>query len=121
MSMSEKRKSPRVSSIHLFNYVHLGLEEKDPDTQGMGRTINLSKSGIMLETHIPFIENNTLDVVVGLKEDMLTLRGKIVFSKATDSGQYQSGIEFLSLDDKSEQILQRYIDAFNVLPPNASA
>ncbi len=118
--MSEKRKSPRISSIHLFNYVHLGLEEKGPDTQGMGRTINVSKSGIMLETHIPFIENNTLDVVVGLKEEMLTLRGKIVFSKATDAGQYQSGVEFLSVDDESEQILQRYIEAFNAMPPKAN-
>jgi hypothetical protein len=79
----------------------------------MGRTINVSESGIMLETHISFAENDTVDVVVGLKEDMVTIRGKVIFNRSTETGRYQHGIEFLAIDDDSLDILKRYIEAFN--------
>lgn len=112
--MNEKRKHSRVDSIYLLNYVNLD-ENDDELMQGMGRTINVSESGIMLETHIPFKENDTVDVVVGLKDDMVTIRGKVIFTRSTDNGRFQSGIQFLSIDDPSLETLRRYIDAFNAL------
>jgi hypothetical protein len=113
--MNEKRKYSRVDSIYLLNYVHRDANNSDSVTQGMGRTINVSESGIMLETHIPFAEKDTVDVVVGLKEDMVTIGGKVVFSHTTETGRFQSGIEFVSIDDDSLTILRRYIKAFNAL------
>ncbi|WP_372679568.1 PilZ domain-containing protein [Desulfosarcina sp.] len=112
--MNEKRKHSRVDSIYLLNYVNLDENEKEM-MQGMGRTINVSESGIMLETHVAFSENDTVDVVVGLKEDMVTIRGKVVFSRTTDTGLHQSGIQFLTIADASLATLRRYIDAFNAL------
>lgn len=119
--MSEKRKYARVDSIYLLNYVHHDAENSDSLTQGMGRTINVSESGIMLETHIPLGEKDTVDVVVGLKEDMVTIRGKVVFSRATETGRFQSGIEFVSIADDSLKTLKRYIEAFNALPPTSDS
>lgn len=112
--MNEKRKYTRVDSIYLLNYVNLDENDKEL-MQGMGRTINVSQSGIMLETHLPFKENDTVDVVVGLKEDMVTIRGKVIFTRTADSGRYQSGIQFLHIEDESLATLRRYIDAFNAL------
>jgi len=116
--MNEKRKHSRVDSIYLLNYVHLDENDKQ-DIQGMGRTINVSESGIMLETHVALKENDTIDVVVGLKEDMVPIRGKVVFTRAAESNRYQSGIQFLAIDDTSLATLRRYIDAFNALSANA--
>ncbi|MBC2713355.1 MAG: PilZ domain-containing protein [Desulfosarcina sp.] len=116
--MNEKRKHSRVDSIYLLNYVHLD-ENDNAMMQGMGRTINVSESGIMLETHVSFGENDTVDVVVGLKEDMVTIRGKVVFARATETGRYQSGIQFLTIEDASLETLRRYIDAFNAFSANA--
>jgi len=116
--MNEKRKHSRVDSIYLLSYVNLDENDKEM-MQGMGRTINVSESGIMLETHVAFSENDTVDVVVGLKEDMVTIRGKVIFSRTTDTGQYQSGIQFLAIEDSSLATLRRYIDAFNALSANA--
>jgi c-di-GMP-binding flagellar brake protein YcgR len=115
MSMNEKRKYSRVDSIYLLNYEHIDKNNNDSVTQGMGRTINVSESGIMLETHIPFNENDIIKVVVGLKEDMVTIRGKVVFNRPTQTGRFQSGIEFLSIDDSSLKTLRRYINAFNAM------
>ena len=112
--MNEKRKHSRVDSIYLLNYVN--LDENDEELmQGMGRTINVSESGIMLETHVAFNENDTVDVVVGLKEDMVTIRGKVVFNRTAETGRYQSGIQFLSIEESSLATLRLYIDAFNAL------
>ena len=118
--MTEKRKHSRVDSIYLLNYVHLDKDGKKL-MQGMGRTINVSESGIMLETHVSLSENDTVDVVVGLKEDMVTIRGKVIFTRATENGRYQSGIEFLSIEDTSLATLRRYIDAFNALSGDTPA
>ena len=116
--MNEKRKHSRVDSIYLLNYVNLDENDKEM-MQGMGRTINVSESGLMLETHVAFSENDTVDVVVGLKEDMVTIRGKVVFSRTTDTGLFQSGIQFLAIEDASLATLRRYIDAFNAMSANA--
>lgn len=118
--MSEKRKYSRVDSIYLLNYVHRDANNNDAVTQGMGRTINVSESGILLETHIPFGDSDTVDVVVGLKEDMVTIGGKVVFTRATETSRFQSGIEFLTIDDDSLKTLRRYIEAFNSLSTSAS-
>lgn len=110
--MNEKRKHSRVDSIYLLNYVNLDEDDKEM-RQGMGRTMNVSESGIMLETHVPFRENDAVDVVVGLKEDMVPIRGKVIFTRTVETGRFQSGIEFLTIDDVSLATLRRYIDAFN--------
>ena len=112
--MNEKRRHSRVESIYLLSYVN--LDENDEELmQGMGRTINVSESGIMLETHVAFKEQDTVDVVVGLKEDMVTIRGKVIFTRSADSGRYQSGIQFLTIEKDSLATLRRYIEAFNAL------
>jgi len=112
--MNEKRKHSRVESIYLLSYVNLD-ENNEELMQGMGRTINVSESGIMLETHVAFKEQDTVDVIVGLKEDMVTIRGKVIFTRIADSGRYQSGIQFLAIKEDSLSTLRRYIEAFNAL------
>ncbi|PIE67676.1 MAG: hypothetical protein CSA23_02560 [Deltaproteobacteria bacterium] len=112
--MNEKRKHSRVDSIYLLNYVHLDENDKKI-LQGMGRTMNVSESGIMLETHVSFNENDTVDVVVGLKEDMVTIRGKVIFTRVSETGRYQSGIQFLAIEKASLTTLRRYIHAFNAI------
>lgn len=112
--MDERRKHDRVESIYLLNYVHLGKNNKIL-MQGMGRTLNVSETGIMLETHVPFSQDDDMDVVVGLKNDMVTIRGKIIFSKTIKKGKHQAGIQFSAIDEVSLSTLRRYIEAFNKL------
>lgn len=112
--MTDKRKHSRVDSIYLLNYVYLDADGKEL-LQGMGRTINVSETGIMLEVHVPFQEKNCVDVVVGLKEEMVPIRGKVIFTRRIDNGQYQSGIEFLTIEPFAIDILRNYIQAFNHL------
>ena len=51
MNTNEKRKHPRVNALNL-SYICLD-EDQQVIKQGMGRTLNVSESGILLETHFP--------------------------------------------------------------------
>jgi c-di-GMP-binding flagellar brake protein YcgR len=111
--IEEKRKHSRIGSMHLLNYIY--LDESDGETiQGMGRTLNVSESGLLLETHNPIDTRNIISLTVGLEEEMVDIKGRIVYSKKNENGMFESGIEFFDIDDPAQRILRRYISEFNI-------
>ncbi|MDL2320949.1 PilZ domain-containing protein [Desulfosarcina sp. OttesenSCG-928-B08] len=116
--MKEKRMHTRADSVCLLNYVFVD-EDAAQSIQGMGRTINVSESGIMLEVHEPFQENNTIDVAIGLMEDIVPIRGKVVFTNPTHTGKYHSGIKFLVVEPPARETLRHYILEFNAASAEA--
>jgi hypothetical protein len=117
MTNEEKRKHSRIDSLNLLNYVYSD-ESGDGSTQGMGRTLNVSESGILLETHTPININNIISLTIGLEEDVVGIKGRIVYSKENDNNMYESGIEFFDVDGKAKEILKKYITAFNARQMN---
>ncbi len=112
MGLDERRKFYRVDSINLLNYVYRtnGGEE---ELQGMGRTLNISESGILLETHVPIEEGFVLSLMIGLEDDLVVvIKGTVVFMLPNAKGRFESGIKFLEMDDKSFKTLKAYIAAF---------
>ncbi len=113
MSMvSEKRKHQRKASLNLL---HIGVyKEGNLIKQGAGRTLNISESGILLEIHFPIdTDNVVIQLTIGLKEDLLEIKGKSVRYIQTESGKYQIGIMFDKITDKTtDKILKKYIGAF---------
>ena len=113
MTKEEKRKHSRIDSLHLLNYVY--TEAKDEGAmQGMGRTLNISESGILLETHTPISVGVTISLTIGFEEEMVEIKGRVVYTKENAEDMYESGIEFHSMDKNSHDILKRYIVAFNI-------
>ena len=51
MAIKERRKSGRIDSLNL-SYVLVDGDAGEPQKQTMGRTLDVSKDGIRLETHI---------------------------------------------------------------------
>lgn len=112
MNQNEKRQHIRVDSIHLLNYVYYDDTGKET-MQGMGRTLNVSESGILLETHTVLELHHEVSLGIGIEDEMVDIRGKIVFTKKTDNGMYESGIQFLNPPETAEDILKRFIEVFN--------
>ena len=112
--MEEKRKHTRIGSLNLLNYIYLDDSESET-TQGMGRTLNVSESGLLLETHVPINTRNIISLTIGLKEEMVDINGRIVYSKKNENGMFESGIEFFDVDDSAQKILRQYISEFNSL------
>ena len=107
MTFKNKRKHQRFESLNL-SYVCLD-ENKKVVTQGMGRTLNISESGILLETHFPIEPEYLVMLTIGLEEDLLDINGKPIHSRSNDDGKFEVGIEFLDPDKDSILVLKDFI------------
>jgi c-di-GMP-binding flagellar brake protein YcgR len=110
MATKEKRKHARISSLNL-SYVCLD-ENNKIIKQGMGRSLNVSESGILLETHFPIDDQHIVTLTLGLEEDLIDIKGRPVHTRINDAGKYEVGIEFLKSDAKTRKALKKFIDAF---------
>ncbi len=112
MAPQEKRKHARIDSLNLSYFC---LDENNQIIkQGMGRTLNVSESGILLETHFPIEKKHTIALTVGLEEDLVEITGRLVHSRTNDDGKHEVGIEFLKINAKARKVLKQFIDAFQL-------
>jgi c-di-GMP-binding flagellar brake protein YcgR len=111
MSQDDKRKDPRVKSPNLLAYLCMD-EEKNKIIQGMGRTLNVSEGGILLETHVPIDQRHTVLLTIAMEDDLMHFKGKIAHSKEREDGRFESGVEFLEMDEQKLRFLRQYIIIF---------
>ena len=109
MTSENKRKYERIESLNL-SYICLD-EDENIVKQGMGRTLNLSLAGILLETHFRIETNHVVQLTISLEEELMDIRGNPVHVKSFGGGKFQIGIEFIDLDEKSTDILQKFINS----------
>jgi hypothetical protein len=107
MTSDNKRKHERIQSLNL-SYICLD-EDQNIIKQGMGRTLNISESGILLETHFPIEPNHVVQLTISLEEDLLDLKGKPVHVRSSDEGKYEIGIHFVELDQNASDLLKKFI------------
>ncbi len=110
MSNSERR-YVRMESLNLLDYV-LVDEKGEIVTRAMGRTLNISEKGILLETHIKFDPGQVLRITIGLEEDLVDLKGLVKHAEERDDKTYSAGIEFLEFDGEGSRVLRNYLEAF---------
>jgi hypothetical protein len=78
----------------------------------MGRTLDVSEGGILLETH-QFIESPYIVFLsLGLGDEVADIRGKVIYSRKAQNGRVESGIDFREEDDTQRRIVRNYLKAF---------
>jgi hypothetical protein len=112
MNNEEKRKHSRIDSLNLLNYIHFD-ESEEESAQGMGRTLNVSESGILLETHHIIDTGNIVSLTIGFEEDVVDIKGRTIYSNKNDRDMFESGIEFFDVDADAQKVLRQYIAVFN--------
>ena len=108
MTSENKRKHERIQSLNL-SYICID-EDENIVKQGMGRTLNLSETGILLETHFPIELNHVVQLTISLEEDLLDIKGKPVHVRPRDQGKYEIGIQFVELDPSASQIIKKFVN-----------
>ena len=111
MSGSDKRKYSRVASTNLLNYVCMD-ENGEPCHQGMGRTLNVSESGMLLETYTPIDSEAPISINIGIEEELVDIEGKVIYLKESAKDIYEAGIQFSKIDEKERVTLLKFIEAF---------
>lgn len=107
-----KRRHERYDSLNLISYVCLDSDGKEW-TQGMGRTLNISETGLQLETHEPIESKYVVLLSIGIEDDLVDIRGKVVYCNRGMENKFESGIEFLEVPPEAYTILKRYINEFH--------
>jgi hypothetical protein len=107
MKTKEHRKFPRFDSLNL-SYICLD-EDQQAVKQGMGRTLNLSESGILLETYFPIASEHTVILSIGLKNKVVDLKGRPVHLRSLGKEVYEVGIEFIETDPQTLKTLKKFL------------
>jgi len=110
MNIQEKRKHARVSSLNL-SYICLN-EDNEIIKQGMGRTLNVSESGILLETNFPVDLSHKVMLNIGFEEQIIEIKGKPIHCKKDDQGLYEIGIEFQDSNPQITKTIEKFVKAF---------
>ncbi len=111
MVQEERRKKPRVNSLNLLSY--LCMDENDEVVmQGVGRTLTVSQGGILLETHAPIDPGHAVSLVIAIENDLVDVKGKVVYSSTGKEGRFNTGIQFVEPDETILKILKESIAAF---------
>ena len=107
-----KRKHERYDTLNLLSYVSVDSEGKEW-SQGMGRTLNISENGMKLETHEPVDTRYTLLLSIGMEDEVVDIKGKVVYCNRGAEAKFESGIEFKQVKPDAMSVLQKYIKEFH--------
>lgn len=102
-----QRKHARTASLNLSFFC---IDQDDNVmAQGMGRTLNLSETGILLETSIAMEPGQSVDMEIALQNDLIDARGTVAHCKAIDADHYHTGIEFSQISNADMEILKSHL------------
>jgi len=111
MTTKEQRKKPRVDSQNLLSYVCVDGNNQEVG-QGMGRTLNVSEGGILLETHIPIDQEYAIVFTIAMEDDLMNIRGKVTFNKKREDGKFETGIKFIETDEETIRFIKQFVILF---------
>jgi hypothetical protein len=119
MSNSERRRYVRPESLNLLDYIVVD-EHGVQGYYNMGRTLNISIGGILMETHIQLTAGQQVMITIGLEDELVDVMGRIIHSTSHHDGMFHNGIEFFHASVEDRRIINKYVEAFHQRYPEAS-
>ncbi|MGM0417575.1 MAG: PilZ domain-containing protein [Thermodesulfobacteriota bacterium] len=111
-NMNERRKySLRPESVNLV-YFAVYNQENILVQQGMGKTLNISEGGILLETYEKISEQGSIYLSLGFKDETVDVKAEIAHMKVKKENIYHTGLSFSDVSEKKDKI-KKYIKIFN--------
>jgi len=116
----DQRRYPRVPIDNQITYA-LVDEQGDEMGRGLGRALNVSQGGILIQTSRPVTSKYIFLVCTDLRSNFIENIGKVVFSNENEDGTFNTGISFRG--DHSDNVkfrkeLIRLYHRQHVLKPN---
>lgn len=100
-----KRKHARTDSLNLSFFC---IDEDDNImAQGMGRTLNISETGLLLETSIQMTPGQSVDMEIAFQNDLINARGTVAHSTPAADDHFNAGIEFASISKADLEIIKK--------------
>ncbi len=110
MKPKERRKDMRIDSINLLDITV--TEDQIAVNQGMGRTLNISESGILLETHFSVDLNSSLGLDIAIENHLIHLTGNVIHCEPSQDKKFKIGLQYLDIDQSALQVIRKLIKIF---------
>ena len=112
MEDKDRRKFPRVEVFSSISYVCVDNKGNLID-QDTGVALNISQSGLLLETGHQLNTSLISLMFVDLENNLAEIEGEIVYSRPFGSGVYQNGIHFRGSHPENIEFAQKLIRAYH--------
>jgi len=112
MDGADRRKHVRVETSNLISYESIN-KDGEIVLNSLGKARNVSRSGILLETaHLIAAEYVSL-MTVDLDNNLIQLKGQLIYCRETDSGLYQAGIRFAGSKEETAMFAVKLIKLYH--------
>ena len=115
----DRRKFPRVPTRNVVSYLSLD-ENGNTLSHGMGKAIDISQSGIRLETSQKIESDYILLEFFDLEENLVNIKGKVAYCKRYGQKVFRTGIRFEGTHEENiaiaAKLLRMYHTRKNNLP-----
>ena len=106
----ERRQAERRYALNFLDFEVISVDGEVLD-RGLARTLNVSESGLRLETSRLFAAGQRLRITLSLDNDLIQVDGRVVSSQAGSDDLCTSGFMFLEFDETDRQTYQKHFDA----------
>lgn len=105
----ERRQAERQTSLNLLEYDILSPGGEIVG-MGMARTVNISGTGLLLETGQFFDAGQRLRITLSLDGTLVRLVGQVVHSRPVDDDMCNTGVIFLEFDAANRSVFQSFYE-----------
>ncbi len=108
---SENRHHPRLASLNLVDYIHLD-ESGYPEYEDVGRTIDLSEGGILLECNRIFAIGSLFELQIAVHDTLIKAKGKVAHTEVVPgTDKFDIGLVFVNLSAPDSEQIHRFLAA----------
>lgn len=112
MKPVNRRKHVRVETNNLISHESIGKDGR-VISRSMGKALNVSRSGILLETPYPIMAEGISLVTVDLDDQLIEMKGRPIYCRETYTGMYQTGISFIGTEEETAKFAVKLIKLFH--------
>lgn len=102
------RTYPRVNRLKL-TAVELFSELGELEEGTIGRTMNISEGGMLLEMVKPLPLLSKVALSVGVGDDVAQMDGEVVHLRKNEEGRIETGIQFIGLTEETRKIIRNLL------------
>lgn len=106
----ERRQAERRYALNFLDYEVLS-DAGEVLGRGLARTLNVSESGLRLETGQFFDPGQQLRITLGLDNDLIQVDGRVVNSQPETDELCTSGIMFIEFSETDRRTYQKHFSA----------
>ncbi len=111
-AMQERRQAARIDSLNL---IHVTCHDAAGKAvrQGIGRTLNVSEKGILLEAHFEIHADEKQTLAIGLEEEIAEIQARVVHLQRGEEGKLLVGLSFGEMDEETLAKLKKFVQWFH--------